>query len=191
MDRFRVAIRPPQELCRRLQLCCCGLTDVSWFGPDNLLLTLRCFGDLQEAARLDLCEALEQVESAPLAIGLGAPQIGAGQRGGSVALPAHASEGLDQLLAKIDQVAKSLRLKSRAAERPRLILGTYAHNPGHIADYLQQFADLTPAPFVTTTFGFYRQHSSPKHTYFQEETVYSLGEAQRPEEVNKNDFPLL
>jgi 2'-5' RNA ligase len=190
VDRFRVAIQPPSEQRRRLALCCCGLTAVTWYEPESFLLTLRCFGDLQEAARLDLLEALEEVEAAPIAIGLASVQIGPRHGGGSVALQVSHSDSLTELLSAIDLAVKPLRLKSRGSERPHLILGTYGQSPRHTDDYLQQFGGMAMDPFVATQFGLYREHSSPKRTYFQEEQLYSLEERQQPHLEPKIDFPL-
>jgi len=176
MDRFRVAIRPPLEQRRYLRLCCCGLPAVAWFEPDDFLVTLRCFGDVQEAARLDLLEALEEVESAPLALGLASCQIGPRHGGGTVSLQAIRNEPLDALIASIDRATRPLRLKQRGGEEPRLILGTYRHCPAYTDDYLLQFAGLTVPAFVATQFGVYREHTSPKRTYFQEEQAYSLAD---------------
>jgi 2'-5' RNA ligase len=68
--RLFVAIDPPAEIREQLAGICCGLPDARWIPLEQLHLTLCFIGEVSGSAFLDIREALEGIQVAPLSLRL-------------------------------------------------------------------------------------------------------------------------
>jgi len=68
--RLFVAIDPPAEIREQLVGICCGLPGARWIPPEQLHLTLCFIGEVSGSAFLDIREALEGIQVAPLSLRL-------------------------------------------------------------------------------------------------------------------------
>lgn len=64
MIRLFVAIVPPGEMRARLSSLCGGVSDARWVDPENLHLTLRFIGEVQEPFVEDIAYALRAIRMA-------------------------------------------------------------------------------------------------------------------------------
>ena len=70
MIRLFVAIVPPREMRARLSSLCGGVPGARWVEPDNLHLTLRFIGGVEEPLVEDIVFALRAIRMEPFAVTL-------------------------------------------------------------------------------------------------------------------------
>lgn len=81
MIRLFVAIPLPDALRRRLAGLCTGVRDVRWVPEENLHLTLRFIGEVEEPQAVDIATALQGVRCDPFPLSLaGAGHFESGRR---------------------------------------------------------------------------------------------------------------
>ena len=103
MIRLFVAIELPGPIRARLAGLCAGVPGAKWVAPENMHLTLRFIGEVDDALAMDIEAALGRVAAPPFRIRLG--EIGHfGSRGKVRALWAgiEACAGLEHLRGKVE-----------------------------------------------------------------------------------------
>lgn len=104
MLRLFVALRPPPAIRRRLLGLMDGVPGARWQDDEQLHLTLRFVGEVEERAAEDLAAALAAIHApAPTVRLAGAGRFGDGRRGGALWAGVTPHDALAGLHRKVDQ----------------------------------------------------------------------------------------
>jgi 2'-5' RNA ligase len=107
MIRLFVGLELPEKLRDRLAGLGAGIEGVRWIPEENLHLTLRFIGEVDEAQAEDIVEALDRVEAPPFEIVLdGLGTFGAGAKLRAVWVGVQPSPPLQALHRKIDRAVQ-------------------------------------------------------------------------------------
>jgi len=123
MIRLFVGLALPESLRQRLAILSGGLPNSRWIPPENLHLTLRFIGDVDEITADGIDETLRGIRAAafPLEIGsLGT--FNAGRRAYSLWIGAHRSGSLMRLQEKIERAVVRAGARRTAGASSRISL---------------------------------------------------------------------
>ncbi|MBV6634120.1 MAG: RNA 2',3'-cyclic phosphodiesterase [Alphaproteobacteria bacterium] len=112
MLRLFVGLPVPETAAHAITACMGGLEGARWVSPENLHLTLRFIGDVDEAAASDIDAALGQITGDPVEISttvLG--HFGSGRTARNIWLGVDHDHALEHLQAKIERCLQMARLE--------------------------------------------------------------------------------
>lgn len=145
MLRLFVAIRFPEAVGRRLLLLQGGLDGVTWTRPENLHLTLRFIGEVEEPVAADIDAALAGVREPGFDLGLcGVGLFGTVERPRVLWAGVEGSAALMHLQAKVERAVMAAGLEpERQRFTPHVTLGRPAtsrgrYPGGRLAQWLEQ-----------------------------------------------------
>src|SRR5687768_8609582 len=146
--RLFIAIRPPEEVRDRLVDAMEGIEGARWVDEENLHLTLRFIGEVEQPAANDLAAALARITWPSFALRI----EGVGhftRKGQATALWARvpASGPLEGLRQKIETACEAAGL-GRETRRftPHVTLARLGCSSGPIGGWLSSFGDLRAGP---------------------------------------------
>jgi 2'-5' RNA ligase len=178
MIRLFAALEVPFEigegLARRQQ----GLPGAKWRPLDSLHITLRFFGDVQEAQAADLDAELARIVSPPVELMLeGVGSFGTGHQLTAVWAGVRETEPLRLLAGRCDSAAKRAGLKAEA--RPYKPHVTLAYLNRHaqearVAAWIANHNLLSSPPWTARWFGLYSSWSSSEGSRYDLERSYPL-----------------
>ncbi|MGZ8998587.1 MAG: RNA 2',3'-cyclic phosphodiesterase [Allosphingosinicella sp.] len=163
MHRLFVAIRPPSEVRAWLLARMGGVGGARWQSEDQLHLTLRFVGEVEQPAAEDVAIALASVRSAPFVVeprGIGAFE----HRGRPETLWAglEPAKPLKALHSKIDQACIRAGLEpERRAYLPHITLARLGRDCGPIAGLLEQEGGARGPAFTVDGFGLFESRRGP------------------------------
>jgi 2'-5' RNA ligase len=157
MPRLFAAIRPPAAVRDALIDAMDGVDRARWQDEDQLHLTLRFAGEIDNARANDLAEALGTVEAAPFELAIAG--VGHFERKGRV----HTlwaglapSPPLRALAAKIERVCQRQGLAPEHRKfAPHVTLARLNQSAGPAAPWLAAHAGLRPEPWRVEAFRLY------------------------------------
>lgn len=178
MIRLFAALEVPpeigQDLVRRQQ----GLPGARWSPPDNLHITLRFFGELQEPVAADLDAELARVRVEPFDVALeGVGSFGEGRQLSAVWAGVRESEALRLLAARCDSAARRAGLKSDArVYRPHVTLAYLRRHvdQDRVAAWIGAHNLLASPPWRATWFGLYSSWRTGEGSRYDLEREYPL-----------------
>ena len=176
MIRLFTAIKVPEQLRMRLSLLQGGVPGARWSPAENLHLTLRFIGEVDEAFANDIDDVLS---------GLRAPSFeltlkGAGEFGGR---DAHAlwigvapNEALYRLVAKIESALQRMGLEAETRKyTPHVTLARLRDAPAaKVREFLGAHALFDSGPFAVRAFELYSSHQSAHGSLYRAERTYPL-----------------
>jgi len=177
MIRLFAAVVPPPEIAEVLTRRQQGLPGARWRPVEALHVTLRFFGEIDEAKADDLDAELTRVGGAPFDLELAG--VGAFDEGGA----AHAvwagvveSEALRGLARRCEAAARRARLAPDArAYRPHLTLAYLRRaEPARVAAWIQAHALLRSPAFRIDRFGLYSSRLGGEGASYRLERTYPL-----------------
>ena len=103
MIRLFIALALPEGHCQALMRLCSGVRDARWVPVENLHLTLRFIGEVEEPRLADIAGALTRVKADPFSLTLsGVGHFQNGRRIRSVWAGIEPSEALNQLQSRVE-----------------------------------------------------------------------------------------
>jgi 2'-5' RNA ligase len=178
MIRLFVAIDLPASVKAQLLKCCTGVPGAKWVKPEQMHLTLRFIGEVDEAAFETIRQALAVVTTAPFSLSLN----GAGQfppKGGARVLwvGLDAPPTLFDLQRRIEAALNQLGYPPET--RPFAAHITLARlksppPPESIRQFLSRNADLVSDPIPVTQFVLYSSQLAPSGPTYTAEATYPL-----------------
>jgi len=109
MPRIYVALDLPETVVDQVERLCVGLPDVRWADPDDLHITLRFIGEVDEPTYEEVGEALAHVTAAPFELQLqGIGHFPPRGEPTTLWIGVAPSEGLQQLKRRVDRQLASL-----------------------------------------------------------------------------------
>ena len=177
MIRLFAAIAPPPEIAEGLLRRQQGIPRARWRSPEQMHVTLRFFGDIQEPVAAELDDELRAIAGAPFDLAL--EGVGAFGEGGDIrALWAGVSDSppLRQLAGRCESAARRAGVKpEKRAYRPHLTMAYLKRpDPVRVAAWIQGHNLLRSPPFRVDRFGFYSSWTSSEGSRYELEREYSL-----------------
>lgn len=177
MIRLFAALAIPDIAAQALRPLAEGVPGARWSRPENLHLTLRFAGPIDEAQADDLDLELAAVSCAPFDLtltGVGAFGTGDGLR--AIWVGVESSEGLTQLQRRCEGAARRASLKpDRRAWTPHVTLAYLRDaDPARIAAWTQRHNLLRLAPFRVDRFGLYSSWPTREGSTYRLERTYDL-----------------
>lgn len=188
MIRLFVAIDLPHEIKDELLNIKMGIPSANWKQREQIHLTLRFIGEVQEPFFREIGTTLSQIKMSPFTLRMQAVGCFHSQRSPRILwVGVSKSDELQSLHRKIDKTLQSLGLPAEGKKFfPHVTLARFSnpnrcnHN-GHsfnnffrISDFLQHFSLYKSTPFSVNCFHLYSSNLTPKRAIYQIEQSYPL-----------------
>jgi len=177
MIRLFTAIGLPPDLTTRLSLMQGGVPGARWSPPENLHLTLRFIGEVDEAVANDIDDMLSGLRAAPFELTL----KGCGSFGSkdphSLWVGVAPCPPLLHLVARIDSLLQRMGLAAETRKyTPHVTLARLKDAPNQrVQAFLADHAAFTSGPFAVSAFGLYSSHTVSRGRQYVLERRYTLG----------------
>lgn len=174
--RLFAAIPMPDEVARRLAPLQRDLPGASWRPPETFHLTLRFFGDIDEALARDLDHEIASLTEAPFEMRLKAAGSFGGREPTAVWTGVEAPPALARIAAHCEKSARRAGLApERRSYTPHVTLA-YLHGTTdrEVAMYLERLGDFRTDLFWVDHFALLSSWSTRAGSRYQEEAVYPL-----------------
>ncbi|MEX2453660.1 MAG: RNA 2',3'-cyclic phosphodiesterase [Rhodospirillaceae bacterium] len=158
MIRLFVALSLPDDLRVRLVGLAAGIEGARWVAPENLHLTLRYIGDVQEDRGEDIVAALDGVRAAPLTVTLaGTGHFDTGARAHSAWVGVEKTPEIVALHEKLDRALVRVGFEPEGRKyTPHVTLARFRRpRSGHLRDWLEANAPFAAPPFEARAFTLY------------------------------------
>ncbi len=177
MLRLFVALDPPDSARLSLVRLCNGVPGAKWVPPDQLHLTLRFIGEVDNGTFADIADALAAVSVAPFSLRLS----GVGHfppRGAPKVLWAGVDDGVPAARLH-DEIETRLRRLGLAPDSrkfaPHVTLARLRHaRLGKVRDFLSQHALFASEAFALSTFHLYSSQLGAAGAVHRIEASYPL-----------------
>ena len=177
MIRLFAALMLPDEAAEAVAPLRGGVPGARWSPRENLHVTLRFFGDVDEARADDLDAELGRISLAPFPVELaGVGAFGEGRDLHAIWAGVEANPALTRLAARCETAARRAGLKpDTRAYKPHVTLA-YLRNaePADVAAWIQTFNRLRTAPFPVFRFGLYSSWRTDEGSVYHLERDYRL-----------------
>jgi 2'-5' RNA ligase len=179
MIRLFAALEIPPEIGQGLVRRQQGLPGAKWRPIDSLHLTLRFFGEIEEAAAAELDAELARIAAPSVAVALeGVGSFGTGRQLRAVWAGVRESESLRLLAGRCEAAARRAGLRGEArAWRPHVTLaylGRHARED-RVAAWIAGHNLLSSPPWRASSFGLFSSWSSSEGSRYDLERTYPLG----------------
>jgi len=176
--RLFVALPLPDDLRARLAGLARGVPRARWVAPENLHLSLRFIGEVDEAQARDANAALAQISAPAFTLNLaGAGLFGAGEKVRSLWVGVEKCAELSRLHGKIERALQRSGLPPEGRKfKAHVTLARFKSNPGaKLHDYLVHHALFRSAPFAVHEFVLFSSFLSHSGAIYRPEASYALG----------------
>ena len=185
--RLFVALTLPEDIRTRLAGLSNGLPGARWVKPENLHLTLRFLGELDNLAAADVDDALAKIQCPGFALTLnGIGHFGEGRKLRALWVGVEANPDLMRLQEKIEQALIRVGLPPEPRKfKPHVTLARFKSNPGaRLQDSLADHSLVRAGPIPLESFELYSSFTSAEGAIYQVEASYPL------EPAAEEDTPL-
>lgn len=154
MPRLFTALELPQPARVHLSLVRGELGAARWAAPENMHLTLRFFGDVDDAQADEIADRLEQIDADAVAVEIAGTGSFGGQGETAVYAAVRPSAPLAELQKRHERVARAVGLPAETrAYKPHVTLARLrTARPSLLARFLAETGGLAVAPFVADRF---------------------------------------
>ena len=177
MIRLFAALPVPYDIAQPLLRRQQGIPRARWSPEENLHITLRFFGEVNEAVADELDLALGAITVPPFDLELqGVDAFGEGEAVRSVFARVTPCAGLDRLAAKCETAARKVGLAPELRNyRPHVTLAYLKRSPpDRVAAWLIGHNLLHSPPWRADHFALYSSWSGPDGSQYEVERVYRL-----------------
>ena len=183
--RLFVALSLPEDVQQRLSGLANGLPGARWVKPENLHLTLRFLGEVDNLAAADVDDALAKIRSPGFDLSLnGIGHFGEGRKLRALWVGVDAIDELMRLQEKIEQALIRLGLPPEPRKfKPHITLARFKSNPGtRLQAYLADHNLVRAGPIAIASFELYSSFASADGPIYRVEASYPLEPAAEPAE---------
>ena len=178
--RLFVALTLPEDVRQRLSGLTNGLPGARWVKPENLHLTLRFLGEVDNLAAADVDDALAKIHCPGFDLALnGVGHFGEGRKLRALWVGVEANPDLMRLQEKIEQALIRVGLPPEPRKfKPHVTLARFKSNPGaRLQTYLADHNLLRAGPIAMESFDLYSSFTSADGAIYRVEASYPLGPA--------------
>lgn len=177
MIRLFVALELPETVRTRLSFLCAGVPGARWVAPENMHMTLRFIGDVEEPVYDEVADALTDVR-AP-AFDLVLRDFGTFEQGRIVHtlwVGVERSEALMNLQAKIERAVMAAGQEpERRRYMPHVTLARLKIAPEHrVAEFIAGNSPFRLEPIAIGRFALFSSHLSRNGASYTVEEVFPL-----------------
>jgi 2'-5' RNA ligase len=175
--RLFVALTLPEDIRQRLSGLANGLPGARWVKPENLHLTLRFLGEVDNLAAADVDDALAKIQCPGFDLGLnGIGHFGEGRKLRALWVGVDASAELLRLREKIEQALIRVGLPPEPRKfKPHITLARFKSNPRErLQTYLADHNLLRAGPIAMESFELYSSFTSAGGAIYRVEASYPL-----------------
>jgi len=175
MIRLFVAIDIPDEIALQLVSLQSGLQDCRWSPRDNLHLTLRFLGSLDEPLAEEVDFALAHLKCKPFKVRINELGcFGDAQRARTVWAGAEKSQALTNLHSKVENKVQQLGLEpDKRKYAPHVTLGRLSQGtPKDAAHWITEKGQFHPLEFEVTRMVLFSTHTTSNGSIYQPERYY-------------------
>lgn len=176
MIRLFTAIGIPEQVKLRLSLLQGGIPGARWSPSENLHLTLRFIGDVDEATGADIDDVLSGLRAFRFDLSIkGAGEFG-GREGRAVWAGVEPNDGLLHLVAKIESALQRMGLAGETRKyTPHVTLARLKDAPqAKVLEFVASHSLFDSGPFRVDAFGLYSSRQSSKGSVYRLENSYAL-----------------
>lgn len=176
MIRLFTAVELPEQIRLRLSMLQAGVPGARWSPRENLHLTLRFIGEVNEATARDIDDVLATIDGKPFTLTLkGVGEFGR-KDGRALWAGVDNSEPLRHLAAKIESALQRMGLAAETRKfTPHVTLARLRDTPmTNIQQYLSDYALFDSGPFDVDRFTLFSSVQTPKGSLYRAENVYPL-----------------
>ncbi|MBL9096429.1 MAG: RNA 2',3'-cyclic phosphodiesterase [Alphaproteobacteria bacterium] len=176
MLRLFTAIEIPETLRTRLTFLQSGVPGARWTPVENLHLTLRFIGEVDEPTAVDIDAALSVLREDAFQLTL----RGVGEFGGrdphAIWAGVAANPALTHLVAKIERALQRIGLPAETRKyAPHVTLARLRDTPvAKVLEFLSTHGLFDSGPFDVRSFGLYSSFQTPRGSLYREERRYPL-----------------
>ena len=179
MIRLFVGLELPQELRLRLAALSTGVPGARWVRPENLHLSLRFIGEVEEPGMTDISDALAAVKGSPFALEI--TGLGHFESAGKVRVLWAGVERNERLFHLYGRIESALiRAGLEPEERkffPHITLARLKAAPvRRVADFLRANGPFRAGPVPVTRFVLFSSFLSRSGAVYRAEEIYPLEE---------------
>ena len=174
--RLFIAIRPPEPVRDRLVDAMEGIEGARWVDEDNLHLTLRFVGEVEQPAANDLAAALGRIAWPRFALRIdGVGHFTRKSQATALWARVPASDPLEGLRQKVEAACEAAGL-GRETRRftPHVTLARLNRSSGPIGGWLSAFGDIHAGPWQVADFILYESHLGHTGAFYEPVTVFGL-----------------
>jgi len=177
MIRLFVALPLPEELRLRIALLAGGIPGANWVAGENLHLTLRFVGEVDEGTADDIDSALLAVRAPGFAVELaGVGHFGDAGAARALYLGVERNPALAHLQERVEAaVVRAGCEPERRRFTPHVTLARLKRAPtGRVRDFVAGNALFRLPPFTADRFALYSSHRARAGADYREEAAYPL-----------------
>ena len=178
MIRLFTAIEIPEAIRLRLSLLQGGVPGARWTPIENLHLTLRFIGEVDERTANDIDEVLSELRAPSFELAI----KGVGEFGGRDARAlwagVAASPSLQRLVAKLESALQRMGLEAETRKfTPHVTLARLRDAPlPKVREFLSAKGLFDSGAFAVRSFALYSSHQTAKGSLYRLERTYALGD---------------
>ena len=176
MPRLFTAIEVPVSIAQQLALLQCGLPGARWIERENLHITLRFIGDIENPMANELIHALERVKSASLSLKLENLDVFGGSKPHSLFASVKRNSALLDLQGEQERICQSIGLEPEGRKyKPHVTIARIrGAKTNDIAKYLSGNGGFQTPSFSVDRFVLLSSRSSVGGGPYGEEVSYQL-----------------
>lgn len=177
MIRLFVAIPLPADVRRQLHGLSGGLEGAHWISPENMHLTLRFIGAVDEVQGGDIDDALKGIHGPAFEVSLsGIETFGRPHMAHTIWAAVPGAPALTHLQGKIERAMVKTGLEpERRKYTPHVTLARIKKSPqGKLVDWLAGHGGLKTPSFAVDEFVLFRSHLGHQGAYYETLATYGL-----------------
>ena len=174
--RLFVGLDLPESIKAALMASMGGVANARWQTAEQLHLTLRFIGDVNEAIARDIDTELGRIIAAPFAIALSGVGSFGGREPSALWAGVSAPPDLARLGGACESAIRACRLAPESRRyRPHVTLAYLNGASDHdVAHFLSDAAEFRTAPFQVDHFCMYASRATRAGSHYTQEAVYPL-----------------
>jgi RNA 2',3'-cyclic 3'-phosphodiesterase len=177
--RLFIGIPLPEEIRQRLNAMCSGLPGARWVRPENLHITLRFIGEVDDGVAEDLDSALLAIRTPGFVATInGIGSFSRGRRVHTLWAAVDAGEAIVHLHEKVESAVVRSGFEPEGRKfTPHVTLARLKRTPARrIGDYMESHGVFFAGPFTADRFTLFRSHLGHSGAYYEALADYRLDE---------------
>ncbi len=177
MIRLFIGIPLPETLRQRLTLMQAGVPEARWVPPENLHLTLRFIGEVEEPVAQDIHDALSRLNVAAFPLTLrGAGLFSAGKRPRALWIGVEENPALNYLQSKVERAVQKAGLEPEHRQfTAHVTIARVSKSPlNRLESFIAEHDSFAAGPITIDQFALYESHLGKAQAHYHVVADYPL-----------------